>query len=226
MGKSSPLVGEGDTPPPPSGENQEDAPCSSHLPKNEPMTEPYPAYASVPKESHGQVALPKPSENAATVPKKLSVTTVSDLHWRNWLNVSSKKDTGDTIMTDEMMNRMLGNLATNDDAVRFENYLTAKGWELAENKAWRDGKEMTEHEWAEALADCFRTHRISLDNGMTFQSASEAMPEILERDLWEAIVLTMDEDARERVHMEFAPCTEQEFLTRYLEIAPFDLTIG
>ena len=35
----------------------------------------------------------------------------------------------------------------------------------------------------------------------------------------------MDDDAREEVHDELAPCTNKQFLKRYLEIAPFDLCI-
>lgn len=35
---------------------------------------------------------------------------------------------------------------------------------------------------------------------------------------WEAIVNLMNDDIRERVAFELAPCTEEEFLKRYLEI--------
>jgi hypothetical protein len=68
--------------------------------------------------------------------------------------------------------------------------------------------------------------KISLDNGHTYMTAQEAMPEIAERGLWDAIVNLMDDDTREAVHNEIAPCTELEFLVRYLEIAPDDLVIG
>lgn len=37
---------------------------------------------------------------------------------------------------------------------------------------------------------------------------------------WESIVSYMDTDTRERVHFELAPCTNAEFLRRYLELAP------
>lgn len=37
---------------------------------------------------------------------------------------------------------------------------------------------------------------------------------------WEAIVSLMDDEIRERVHFELAPCTNAEFLRRYLELAP------
>lgn len=68
--------------------------------------------------------------------------------------------------------------------------------------------------------------QISLDNGRSYMTAQEAMPEIADRNLWGAIVNVMDDDTREAVHAEIAPCTDLEFLTRYLEIAPFDLIVG
>lgn len=37
---------------------------------------------------------------------------------------------------------------------------------------------------------------------------------------WEAIEMLMDADIRERVADELAPCTNEEFLNRYLEIVP------
>ena len=67
---------------------------------------------------------------------------------------------------------------------------------------------------------------ISLDNGRTFTSAHDAMPEILRLNLWDALVNLMDDDIRERVHTELAPCTEEEFLTRYLELAEENLVLG
>ena len=35
-----------------------------------------------------------------------------------------------------------------------------------------------------------------------------------------ALVSYMDDDIRERVHMELAPCTHEEFLIRYIELDP------
>lgn len=35
---------------------------------------------------------------------------------------------------------------------------------------------------------------------------------------WEVIEALMDDDIRERVAFELAPCTEEEFLKRYLEL--------
>lgn len=67
---------------------------------------------------------------------------------------------------------------------------------------------------------------ISLDNGMTYMTAEEAMAEINARNLWDVVVQMMDDETRERVHNDLAPCTDAEFLARYLEIAPEDLIIG
>lgn len=67
---------------------------------------------------------------------------------------------------------------------------------------------------------------ISLDNGRSYMYAAEAMPEINEYDLWDALVNFMDDDIREQVYFELAPCTDEEFLTRYLELADYDLILG
>lgn len=37
---------------------------------------------------------------------------------------------------------------------------------------------------------------------------------------FESIVMLMDDEIRERVHAEMAPCTDEEFLERYLELDP------
>jgi hypothetical protein len=68
--------------------------------------------------------------------------------------------------------------------------------------------------------------KISIDNGRTYMTAQEAMPAIAERGLWDAIANVMDDDIREAVHSEMAPCTDVEFLAAYLETAPHDLVIG
>ena len=67
---------------------------------------------------------------------------------------------------------------------------------------------------------------ISLDNGITYMAAAEAMAEINARNLWDVVVQMMDDETRELVHNDLAPCTNDEFLARYLEIAPADLIIG
>jgi hypothetical protein len=37
---------------------------------------------------------------------------------------------------------------------------------------------------------------------------------------WDAVVNLMDNDTREQVHAELAPCSEQDFFDRYLEFDP------
>ena len=66
--------------------------------------------------------------------------------------------------------------------------------------------------------------RISIDNGFHYLYIDENKDEIIR--LWDSIVEYMDDETREAVHMEIAPCTEIEFLKRYLEIASNDLIIG
>lgn len=63
---------------------------------------------------------------------------------------------------------------------------------------------------------------ISVDNGHSYVSPSEA----IKAQPWDVIVNYMDDDTREAVHAELAPCTDLEFLARYLEIATDDLIIG
>ena len=65
-------------------------------------------------------------------------------------------------------------------------------------------------------------HRISVDNGATFCSPSEAVSALP----WNTITNYMDADLMEQVSCELAPCTNEQFLTRYLELAEADLIIG
>lgn len=65
--------------------------------------------------------------------------------------------------------------------------------------------------------------RISIDNGRSFVSPEEALKHF---DLEDTIACYMDGEDRERAHLEIAPCTDLEFLTRYLEIAKDDIIIG
>ena len=67
---------------------------------------------------------------------------------------------------------------------------------------------------------------ISLDNRRTYLTAEEAMPEIIENNLWNVIVNMMDDEVREDVHADLAPCTELEFLAEYLRRAEEGLVIG
>ena len=66
---------------------------------------------------------------------------------------------------------------------------------------------------------------ISLDNGNTWLTAEEAMPEIQEKGLWDAIVAMMDDEVRESEARDMAPCTEEDFLEEYLNRAGY-LVIG
>ena len=70
---------------------------------------------------------------------------------------------------------------------------------------------------------------ISFDNGAHWMDADEAIESINDPESpinWETIVEYMDAETRERVHRELAPCSEIDFLTRYLDLAPADLIIG
>ena len=66
------------------------------------------------------------------------------------------------------------------------------------------------------------TKHISIDNGYTFISPEEAIAGMR----WEVIAHYMEDSAREAVHADLAPCSNLNFLTRYLEIADCDLIIG
>lgn len=67
--------------------------------------------------------------------------------------------------------------------------------------------------------------RISLDNGNTFY-AGEEVSELYLAKYWDVIVEFMDDDIQKQVHDELAPCTEADFLRRYLELAEEDLIVG
>lgn len=64
--------------------------------------------------------------------------------------------------------------------------------------------------------------RVSVDNGVHFCSVMEA----LKKHDMDTLAYYMDDGTREQVHNELAPCTDEEFLERYLELAPWDLIIG
>lgn len=73
-----------------------------------------------------------------------------------------------------------------------------------------------------ADADDVGSARISVDNGHSFVEPAEA----LESVGMDVIVNLMDDTIRGKVHAELAPCTDEEFLVRYLELADDDLIIG
>lgn len=87
---------------------------------------------------------------------------------------------------------------------------------------WYDGQEHLLSSAARATAGA---KFISLDNGHTYLTAAEAMPEITARNLWDAVVELMDDDTRETVASE-GHDDGGSFLARYLELAPADLIIG
>lgn len=64
--------------------------------------------------------------------------------------------------------------------------------------------------------------RISIDNGATWTTPSDALEAVSIQTMAEY----MDDDTRETVHAELAPCADTDFLRRYLELAPADLIIG
>ena len=64
--------------------------------------------------------------------------------------------------------------------------------------------------------------QVSVNNGIAFVEPAEALNEIA----LDVMVNYMDDEAREAVNFELAPCTDLEFLTRYLELAQDDLIIG
>ena len=71
--------------------------------------------------------------------------------------------------------------------------------------------------------------RISLDNGHSYLTAHEAIEKLNDPECvitWEQIVNQMRSMEREDVHAEYAPCSNEEFLSRYLDIAPWDLIVG
>lgn len=66
---------------------------------------------------------------------------------------------------------------------------------------------------------------ISFNNGNTFYFVDQLSDDTI-NSYWELLILAMDDTIREKVHTELAPCTNQEFLDRYMELAIEDLIIG
>ena len=64
--------------------------------------------------------------------------------------------------------------------------------------------------------------QISINNGHSYTTPEDALQE----HSIDTIANYMDDDTREAVYRELAPCTDAEFLTRYLELAAEDLIIG
>jgi len=74
--------------------------------------------------------------------------------------------------------------------------------------------------WNSIIRNSMR--RISIDNGASFIAPEKAV----ELADWDTIVSMMDDDIREQVADELAPCSNADFLRRYLEYAFDDMIIG
>ena len=73
------------------------------------------------------------------------------------------------------------------------------------------------------------TRFVSLDNGHTFLKADEVIQYLSVPNCpisWDTIVSFMDNRIINKVNNELAPCSELEFLIRYLELAKENLIIG
>lgn len=64
--------------------------------------------------------------------------------------------------------------------------------------------------------------QISIDNGNTYTTPQEAIKGMR----WEVIAHYMEDEAREAVHDQLAPCDNLSFLIHYLQLADYDLIIG
>lgn len=64
--------------------------------------------------------------------------------------------------------------------------------------------------------------QISIDNGLTYVTPEEAIDGMR----WDVIAHYMEDEAREAVHADLAPCSNLDFLIRYLQLADYDLIIG
>jgi hypothetical protein len=64
--------------------------------------------------------------------------------------------------------------------------------------------------------------QISVDNGHSY-TTPEAALEVVGIDV---LAQYMDDDTRESVHNELAPCSEIDFIKQYLKLATDDLIIG
>lgn len=96
------------------------------------------------------------------------------------------------------------------DKLRYDEY---NGYILPDGRNLEDI--IVEAEYNEAA-------RISVDNGANYCTVMEAIA----AQPWEEIVSCMDDETREAVHAEIAPCSNEEFLSEYLCRAEHDLIIG
>ena len=105
----------------------------------------------------------------------------------------------------------------------------------AEYISWMDPdtdlpEDLTPESFAAAWNDIIGPALVSVDNGRSYMTAPETIEYLsLCADpgaVWDTLVNFMDDETREQVCSELAPCSDAEFLTRYLELAPCDLVIG
>lgn len=62
--------------------------------------------------------------------------------------------------------------------------------------------------------ECYHTDKPQPERGNETMTNAE---KIIESGLYEAAVELMDDDIREQIHRELAPCTDLEFLETYIE---------
>jgi hypothetical protein len=67
--------------------------------------------------------------------------------------------------------------------------------------------------------------KLSINNGQSLILPCDLTDEQIDQ-YRDAMIYAMDGHAREQAHAQVAPCTDREFLQRYLELAPTDLVIG
>lgn len=104
--------------------------------------------------------------------------------------------------------------------IRISGYLIRPDCLTRDRIRWNDESA------ARIIADCEKIaeamKQISINNGATYTTPAEALEEIS----LDTMAEYMDNDTREAVHNELAPCSDIEFLERYLELAPDDLIVG
>ena len=110
-------------------------------------------------------------------------------------------------------------------------YLTAWGHETTEDTIITEAElNRLAREWdtpVESLLDQLIEAddipcRVSIDNGATWTTPAEALRTVT----LSTMTAYMYDDICEQVARELAPCTDEAFLTRYLELSPTDLVIG
>jgi hypothetical protein len=118
-------------------------------------------------------------------------------------------------------------MITRENVYQYTGSLYDGGWRSIDREQLISEYDLTEDE-ADVLTEALdefehkHPHHISIDNGNDFVDPVEAV----ESMDWDVIVNAMDDDTREAVNAELAPCTNEAFLTRYLQLAPEDLIVG